>query len=314
MAKLNKIIIGTPYPNNPNTTNKLDPISLTSSKTKAIKETIRQRSEMFRLKRIQKRLEQDQKEKLPGDFELVKSLFPPIVPVSKVNRKVKIKRHKNFDAKLLSLIERNKITPKKVYPKEKCAFIKDGKRCSRNAVGKGQLCEKHGGEKRIHDNCLISQDLDKAALAVVKKVQGSLKLNPYDPEVHPKEFLKLSKEGLSAIEIAAEFKVPIHRMQKWAEDYLDFSEAWDIGKAIYESWWLEKGKEGLHDPRNFNTPLFKYLTQNKLGYSEKTESRNFNMNAGVLIVPGTTKTIDEWEKEGSITPLDSMNALKDKDF
>ena len=67
--------------------------------------------------------------------------------------------------------------------------------------------------------------------------------------------------------------------------------------ALYESWWLVKGKEGLDNPRDFNTPLYKFLTGNKLGYSDKVESKNFNVNAGVLVVPKTPESLEEWEKK-----------------
>jgi hypothetical protein len=102
---------------------------------------------------------------------------------------------------------------------------------------------------------------------------------------------------MSTVEIAATIGVGEITLKNWSENFQEFSVAFEIGKALHESWWIEKGKSGL-ESRNFNTPLYKFLTGNKLGYAEKTESKNFNMNTcGVLVVPAK-QTVDEWEASG----------------
>lgn len=229
-----------------------------------------------------------------------------------MGRKVKIKKYKSFEHKLKYLAKKNKIKPKKIYPDEKCHYVENGVQCQNWAVGEGQLCEMHGGEKRIRDNYIIPADDDGTGYALMKQIKG--KGMVYDQKKHPIEFMRLSKAGLSEVEIAAEFKVSVQRLKRWAEDYELFSEAYDIGKAMYESWWLEKGRDGLHDPRNFNTSLFKFLTGNKLGYSEKVESKNFNVNAGVLVVP-KTQSIEEWEQGSTkVDTVDSSEDTMDADF
>ena len=117
----------------------------------------------------------------------------------------------------------------------------------------------------------------------------------YEPEFHPIEYINLSRQGKSEVEIAASFEVGLNTMRNWGEKFEQFAIARDCGKALYESWWLTVGKAGLTDARFFNTPLFKFLTGNKLGYSEaRTESKNLNLNAsGVLVVP-TAQSEDEW--------------------
>jgi hypothetical protein len=55
----------------------------------------------------------------------------------------------------------------------------------------------------------------------------------------------------------------------------------------------KEGKDNL-DNRGYNTGLFKFLTGNKLGYSDKIESKNLNVTAGVLMVPATMEA-EEWE-------------------
>ena len=206
-------------------------------------------------------------------------------------KKVKIKRHKSFKAKINNMIDEGKLKPKKVYPKERCKYMKaDGTRCRRNAIGSGQLCKMHGGE-RDRNNTIKEYSTE---FHLIKKTLNMVKT--YDPEKHPRQMIELSKLGMSEVEIASTFGVGVKTLQKWAEDFEVFSMAYDVAMANHETWWLEKGKEGLDNPREFNTPLYKFLTMNKVGYSDKMESRNFNVSAGVLVVP-KTKSLEEWEGE-----------------
>ena len=184
------------------------------------------------------------------------------------------------------------LTPKKIkkYKKQKCSFVySTGKECSRKAVGKSTLCEKHGGSRIIKEN-LIPAKLETALLSPASK---------YDPITHPTRFIDHSREGMSDVEIAAEFQVGVETLRGWAEKYEMFNIAFDIGKALHEAWWLQQGKDGLNN-RGFNTALFKFLTSNKLGYSDKMETKNLNMNVhGVLVVPDK-QTEDEWEKDAEV--------------
>ena len=174
----------------------------------------------------------------------------------------------------------------KKYIKQKCAFIDDnGIQCKRNAVGKSTLCKRHGGKVIIKENL------------VQKNEEHLIGLNTkFDPSYHPLHFIDMSRMGLSEVEIAAKFEVGIGTMKSWSEKYAEFNTAYEIGQALHESWWLTQGKSGLRD-RGFNTTLFKFLTANKLGYSEKIESKNTNMNVhGVLVIPNK-QTEDEWEED-----------------
>ena len=109
--------------------------------------------------------------------------------------------------------------------------------------------------------------------------------------------IDLSRQGMSDVEIAAEIGVGVSTLRGWADQYEEFSTAYEIGQALHESWYLQKGKAGL-DQRNFNTSLFKFLTGNKLGYADKVETKNLNMNTcGVLVAPAK-QSMDEWEAEG----------------
>lgn len=207
-------------------------------------------------------------------------------------KKVKIKRIKPKADKKIPLGPKRKLRRKKVYVKEKCHFHTEGVRCSRNAVGSGQLCEKHGGKKIDIANTL-SPEATQLHLAQYGDI---IKFNP---GIHPLQMIDLSRQGLSTVEIAAEMEVSVETLKKWAENYEEMAVAFEVGKALHEAWWLSKGKSGL-DQRSFNTGLYKYLTSNLLGYAEKTETKNTNMNmCGVLVAP-IRQSVDEWTKAKTV--------------
>lgn len=181
----------------------------------------------------------------------------------------------------------------KRYKKKRCAFVKNGIQCRNNSVGKSTLCKKHGGNPIIEKNLIT--DTEVTELLVNTK---------YNPQYHPIQFIDLSRSGLSEIEIAAEFGIGLNTLRGWSEKFSTFHTAYEIGQALHEAWYLQQGKSGLRD-RNFNTSLFKFLTGNKLGYSEKIENKNLNMNVhGVLMVPDK-QTEDEWEEA---TIIEDKNA------
>lgn len=169
-----------------------------------------------------------------------------------------------------------------VFPDEICKI----RGCKRKAVGVHDVCEKHGGEPVIHQNLLKNFEITDVLMTNSK----------FDPLKHPLQYIKLSQQGMADVEIAAEFGVGVHTMQKWAEKFEDFYEAYKIGRDLYEAWWLKEGKRNLNN-RNYNTNLFKFLTSNKIGFSEKMETKNLNVNAGVLMVPKPAECADEWEAD-----------------
>jgi len=169
----------------------------------------------------------------------------------------------------------------KRYPKQRCSV----QGCRKNAVGKDDVCKAHGGNPVVKENLLALDQISDAQLAVTK----------FDPAMHPMQYIEFSRMGYSDVEIAAEFEVGVGTMRGWAEKFLDFNTAFEIGQAMYEAWWLHEGKRNL-DNRGYNTGLYKYLTGNKLGYSDKIESKNLHVHAGVLMVPAQMDK-DEWERK-----------------
>ena len=196
----------------------------------------------------------------------------------KIMRSVKLKK---FKKPILKNIKK--------YVKQRCDFIlENGKKCRNNAVGKGTLCKKHGGDSIIKENMVpIVHENEKGMIPYGSK---------FNPAVHPLEYIELSRGGLSKVEIAARMEVSVHTLQNWAEKFESFHIASEIGDALHEAWWIERGKGGL-DSKSFNTSLFKFLTSNKLGYSDKMETKSTNLSLhGVLVAPDAV-TEDEWESE-----------------
>ncbi len=174
-----------------------------------------------------------------------------------------------------------------VYEPYQCEHITaKGKRCKKPAVGSGVLCEKHGGDPLIKENLIPTN----------KKTMSLLKLGKFDPAVHPIEYIAYSKIGLSKVQIAAKFEVSVSTLEDWFLRYQEMNIASEAGKALYEAYWLQLGHDNIKNTR-FNTSLYKFITGNMLGYSEKQENKNFSTNIhGVLVVPGTC-TEEEWERE-----------------
>ena len=172
------------------------------------------------------------------------------------------------------------------FKKKRCAFIKEnGERCKSYASGKGTLCIHHGGLRP-------AQGLDPIPFSQYSHGVNTV----FDPAYHPLKFIELARDGMSDVEIAAEFGVALDTVIKWAADIKEFNTAYAIGKTMYEAHFLRVGSRNLLNDR-FNTPLYKYITMNKLGYSDKVESKSFNTAVhGVLLIPSDV-SVEEWERE-----------------
>lgn len=125
---------------------------------------------------------------------------------------------------------------------------------------------------------------------------GSSISSKFDVGKHPLLYIKLSKEGKSDVEIASLFQISISTLMRWVHDYEEMKEAYEIGQTMYEAFFLTKGVQNLENDR-FNNVLFKYLTMNKLGYSDKVETKSTMQGLhGVVVIPNTL-SIQEWEAQ-----------------
>jgi hypothetical protein len=175
------------------------------------------------------------------------------------------------------------------YPKQRCAYIdpKSGKQCTAWAVGKGTTCRRHGGDPVVKENLRTDRELEEMRSLQIK----------FNPAVHPMAYITMSREGYSDTEIAAEFGVSKAALQDWSEKYDSFYNAHAIGKEMQEAWWLRIGKDNLENKRNFNTGLYKFMTMNQLGYSDKVEQKSTSTHLhGVLMIPDAV-TEEEWEED-----------------
>ncbi len=181
---------------------------------------------------------------------------------------------------------KKRLKPKKgkrigTNPENQCLQFIDGEQCKRKRILGDSFCRKHGGSS------------GKVAVKSPDNYLGNTNSN-YDPKYHPNQFILLSSQQMSDVEIAEEFGISKVSMIAWADKYLEFSEAYEVGKTIEEAFYIRAGRNNLANPR-FNTHLFKFMTGNRLGFVEKIESRNLNMNvSGVLKVPVQMDDA-EWE-------------------
>jgi len=205
--------------------------------------------------------------------------------ITKIREKVRIKKEKllaeaaEIPCEMAEGLKEAKVIT--LYDKEPCS--EPG--CTHNAVGNGDKCRRHGGERLVRENLLPDEFIPDTVLRGTN----------FDPAFHPIEFLRLAKEGNNEVEIAALFNISIYTLRGWAEKFESFNTAYEIGQSMYEAWWHQQGKNNL-DNRGYNTGLFKYMTMNTLGWSDKNESKNLNVNAGVMIAPAKVDA-KSWEEK-----------------
>lgn len=172
--------------------------------------------------------------------------------------------------------------------------------------------------KECHE-CQERQDRGEHSIALNENNRGvgpSIS-SKFDVSKHPLLYIKLSKEGKSDVEIASLFQISLSTLMRWVHDYEEMKEAYEIGQTMYEAFFLTKGVQNLENDR-FNNVLFKYLTMNKLGYSDKVETKSTMQGLhGVVVIPNTL-SIQEWEaqsiakeeKEKQLDLLDQKRRLE----
>lgn len=166
-------------------------------------------------------------------------------------------------------------------------------------------------------NLALSEDNRGISFSESNRGVGPSLSSKFDVGKHPLLYIKLSKEGKSDIEIASLFQISISTLMRWVHDYEEMKEAYEIGQTMYEAFFLTKGVQNLENDR-FNNVLFKYLTMNKLGYSDKVETKSTMQGLhGVVVIPNTL-SIQEWEaqsiakeeKEKQLDLLDQKRRLE----
>lgn len=178
------------------------------------------------------------------------------------------------------------------YESQRCSYVSpEGTQCKNFACGSGTLCSVHSNQTKAQRLQSMQTDVRYAALP-----QTYLERTKFDPAVHPISYIRFSKQGRSDVEIASEFGISLQTLKRWTQEITEMKEAYEIGQTMYEAFFLKKGTENLENDR-FNNVLYKYITMNKLGYSDKMETKSTSTGLhGVLLIPGTT-SIEDWERQ-----------------
>lgn len=209
-------------------------------------------------------------------------------------------RNKNLDSGNLDSDEDIE-TPKELgkYEKKRCSFSyrdESGNlvQCKSWACGGIDLCRVHAKEMGMSSLDIVkSKDGD---VEFQKLPESYLVRTKFQIEKHPLLYIKMSKMGKSDVEIASEFGISLGTLKRWVSEISEMKEAYEIGQTMYEAFFLKKGVENLENDR-FNNVLFKYLTMNKLGYSDKMETKSTMSGLhGVMVIPGTM-SVEDWEKQ-----------------
>lgn len=207
------------------------------------------------------------------------------------------------------MIKKRKLSSKKkprkkvIYKKARCSYLTGtGRRCKNNAVGKTDLCAQHGGNPIVEESLVAFQDL--SALEQLK--------SGYDASVHPMQYLRLAADGKSIHEIASDMGIGSNTLKRWAETHEDFAFVFEMGQDMHKAHYLKLGKRNVGNPL-FQTPLFKFLAMNAVGFTDKIESNNLNLNAnvGVLVAPAPM-SVDEWEEANVNDDADRKKAADEK--
>lgn len=102
----------------------------------------------------------------------------------------------------------------------------------------------------------------------------------YDPEFHPKDFIRLSRQGKHMYQIAAEWDVCRDTIHDWKKNHPEFSDAFKKGQQYCEAWYMQLGQAGMvgmkdaqGKPVLVNTGLYVWLTKNKFKWADRIEEK-----------------------------------------
>lgn len=181
------------------------------------------------------------------------------------------------------------------YESTRCSFVgEDGVQCKGFACSGVEFCRVHARVLGLSKGDIIrSSECDVSYKSLP---ESYLMRTKFDIGKHPLLYIKLSRLGKSDVEIASEFGVSLGTLMRWVSEISEMKEAYEIGQTMYEAFFLKKGVENLDNDR-FNNVLYKYLTMNKLGYSDKMETKSTMSGLhGVMVVP-STMSVSEWESQ-----------------
>lgn len=123
----------------------------------------------------------------------------------------------------------------------------------------------------------------------------------YDPDFHPKDFIRRSKMGQHMYVIAYEWDLARDTIYDWANKHPEFSYAFKKGKELAESWYMKLGNAAMMGqatidgkPVKVDLGFFAYLTKNKFKWSDRQTNEVSTPEKKKLVIQLTD---DEDEKD-----------------
>lgn len=89
----------------------------------------------------------------------------------------------------------------------------------------------------------------------------------YDP-AFIEQTIELMSKGWSKTRVAAKLGVHKATLYDWMEAHPEFLDAVRMGETLSEAWWEQAGQDALW-VHKYNTNMFKWMTGNIHGWSEK---------------------------------------------
>jgi len=99
----------------------------------------------------------------------------------------------------------------------------------------------------------------------------------YKPE-YCDMFIESCSQGNTPVQFAASISVAKSTVHQWRQDYPDFSDAFDVGRAKWQAWWENRGIENMEN-KDYKEGLHKFFMASWFGdYRSKQEIKTENVN------------------------------------
>ena len=103
----------------------------------------------------------------------------------------------------------------------------------------------------------------------------------YRKAFHPKDYLRLCKEGKTIAQVCAEWEISRDTLNKWGKDKTkkEFTDAIKKGKEAREAWFVNFGMNiAAGQMKGSNVVAYIWLTKNCLGWKDKIENTHIDQD------------------------------------
>jgi hypothetical protein len=101
----------------------------------------------------------------------------------------------------------------------------------------------------------------------------------YDPSYHPGAVVKMMAQGMTLVEVSAQFGIKPKCLQRWRGDNPEMDDAVREGQAASLAWWVNKGRVNI-DNTKFNTGLYCFMMANMFGWS-RVDPQDIRLSGGL---------------------------------